>query len=277
MERVKKLSNELGFMIAYLFLVSVLVLPAKSQEAKTPERQRAEFEVASVKPSESRRGSIGAHVYPGGRVVFENSTLELLIEYAFDVQPFQVSGGPAWTRDFQYRYEIEARPPSNSESSKANPSTPKAALNQEQREMLQALLMDRFQLQFHRETRQGPVYFLTLGKGALKLAEVKHESEFEWVGSVAGAAINGDGLAGKNISMPVLAQRLSRYLQKPVFDQTGLKGFFDFKYQYATDDAQPDVISCILTSLQGVGLKLQPSQGPVETIVIDHAEKPSAN
>jgi uncharacterized protein (TIGR03435 family) len=112
----------------------------------------------------------------------------------------------------------------------------------------------------------------------LKLKEVKHESEFEWLGSVAGGSINGDGLAGKNISMPVLAQRLSRYLQKPVFDQTGLKGFFDFRFEYAIDDAQPDVTSCILTSLRGLGLKLNPpSQGPVETIVIDHAEKPSAN
>ena len=79
--------------------------------------------------------------------------------------------------------------------------------------------------------------------------------------------------------MPVLAQRLSPYVKKPVFDQTGLKGFFDFeyKYRYDNDEAQPDDISCIVTSLQELGLKLKPSRGPVETIVIDHAEKPSAN
>jgi uncharacterized protein (TIGR03435 family) len=263
-------------MIAYLFLLSAVVLPAKSQEAKMPVQQRAEFEVASVKPS-GPRGMIGWLVYPGGRVVIGHSTLQMLIEYSFDVQPFQVSGGPAWMRDYQYRYEIEARSPSTSKSSKASPSTPKAPLNEEQREMLQALLIDRFQLQFHRETRQGPVYHLTLAKGALKLKEVKDKGEFEWVGSLQGAAINGDGLAGKNISMPVLAQRLSWYLKKPVFDQTGLKGFFDFRVDYATDEAQPDVISCIVTSLQGIGLKLKPSQGPAETIVVDHAEKPSAN
>jgi uncharacterized protein (TIGR03435 family) len=220
--------NKLGLMIAYLFLLSVVVLPAKSQEVKRPVPQRAEFEVASIKPS-GPQGFIGWHVYPGGRVVIGHSTLEMLIEYAFDVQAFQVSGGPAWTRDYQYRYEIEALAPSTSKSSKANPSTRKAPLSQEQREMLQALLIDRFNLQFHRETRQGPVYLLTLGAGALKLKEVKDQGEFEWVGSLKGGAINGDGLAGKNISMPVLAQRLSRYLKKPVFDQTGLQGFFDFK------------------------------------------------
>jgi uncharacterized protein (TIGR03435 family) len=264
-------------MIAYLCLLSVVVLPVKSQQAKMPPQQRAEFEVASVKPSGSSGGMIGWLVYPGGRVVIGHSTLQMLIEFAFDVQPFQVSGGPAWTRDYQYRYEIEARPPSASKSSQANPSTPKAPLNQEQREMLQALLIDRFNLQFHRETRQGPVYLLALGTRAPKLTEVKDKGEFEWVGSLQGAGINGDGLAGKNISMPVLAQRLSRYLKKPVFDQTGLKGFFDFRFEYATDEAQPDVTSSIVTSLQGIGLKLKPSQGPIATIVIDDAEKPSAN
>lgn len=242
-----------------------------------PAQQRAEFEVASVKPSPPSGGVrfFGSRVYPGGRVVIGNAKLELLIQYAFDVQPFQVSGGPAWMRDYQCRYEIEARPPSTSKSSQENLSSPN--LNPEQREMLQSLLIDRFQLQFHRETRQGPLYLLTLGKRAPKLTEVKDEGKFEWVGSVAGAGINGDGLAGKNISMPVLALRLSAYLEKPVIDQTGLKGLFDFKFVYATDDAQPDIVSCILTSLQGIGLKLKKSQGPVETIVIDHAEKPSAN
>ena len=181
-------------------------------------------------------------------------------------------------RDNHERYEIEARPSSTSKSSNLNPSTRKAPLSDEQREMLQSLLIDRFQLRFHRETRQGPVYLLALGKKELKLKEVKHDSEFEWVGSVSRAAINGDGFAGKNISMPVMAQRLSGYLQKPVLDQTGLKGYFDFEYKYDNDEeVHPDVVACIVTSLQALGLKLKPSQGPVETIVIDHAEKPSAN
>ncbi len=249
--------NKLRFVNASLFLLLVVVLPAKLQEAKAPVQQRAEFEVASVKPTGSSPGGhIGAYVYPGGRVSISHYTLAMLIEEAFDVRPFQISGGPAWMRDFQYRYEIEAVPPSASESSKANPSTRKAPLNQEQREMLQSLLMDRFQLQFHKETRQGPVYLLTLGTGTLKLTEVKHESEFEWVGSVHGGGINGDGLAGKNISLPVLAERLSPYLQKPVIDQTGLKGFFDFRTEYDKDEGEPDVLSCILTFLRAIGLKL---------------------
>jgi uncharacterized protein (TIGR03435 family) len=57
-------------------------------------------------------------------------------------------------------------------------------------------------------------------------------------------------------------------------DQTGLKGAFDFKFEYAADDAQPDIIASIFASIQGLGLKLEAAKGPVETLVIDHAEKP---
>jgi uncharacterized protein (TIGR03435 family) len=62
-----------------------------------------------------------------------------------------------------------------------------------------------------------------------------------------------------------------------VLDQTGLKGSFDFKFQYSSDDPHPDVTSSILASVQALGLKLETAKGPVETIVIDHVEKLSEN
>ena len=79
--------------------------------------------------------------------------------------------------------------------------------------------------------------------------------------------------------MRLLAIRLSPYLGRPVLDQTGLEGSFDFKSEYPlpSDDQRPDVVASIITSIQGIGLKLQAAKGPVETIVIDQAEKPSAN
>jgi uncharacterized protein (TIGR03435 family) len=84
-------------------------------------------------------------------------------------------------------------------------------------------------------------------------------------------------MAGINASMQLLAERLMRYLGRPVMDQTGIKGSFDFKYEYVSDDPHPDVVSTILTSVEAVGLKLEASNGQVERIVIDHAEKPSPN
>jgi uncharacterized protein (TIGR03435 family) len=89
--------------------------------------------------------------------------------------------------------------------------------------------------------------------------------------------IVGDGLAGINESMEDLARRLSRYMGRPVLDRTGLSGSFDFRSEYFSDDARPDVITMILACVQDIGLKLESSKGPVEAIVIEHAGKPSAN
>jgi uncharacterized protein (TIGR03435 family) len=76
--------------------------------------------------------------------------------------------------------------------------------------------------------------------------------------------------------MPELAERLSGWLGRPVLDRTGLKDSYDFKFRYSPDE-RPDLIFSIMDSVQAIGLKLEAGRGPVETIVIDHAEKPSAN
>ena len=143
--------------------------------------------------------------------------------------------------------------------------------------MLLTLLVDRFQLKYHRETKDGPIYLLVKGQNKSKLQDSKDKNEFPWVGSPHNGMIRGDGIAGMNISMALLATRLSRYLARPVVNQTGLEGSFDFNFEYSSDDQHPDVISSIITSIQGIGLKLQAAKGPLETIVIDHAEKASAN
>ena len=84
-------------------------------------------------------------------------------------------------------------------------------------------------------------------------------------------------MAGINESMEDLAKRLSPYLGRPVLDRTGLSASFDFRSEYLSDDVRPDVITVILASVQDLGLKLRASKGPVDGIVIEHAEKPSAN
>jgi uncharacterized protein (TIGR03435 family) len=235
---------------------------------------RPEFEVASVKPATSRELN-GLHVYPGGRVECNGCILQYLIEEAFDIQGFQLGGGPAWM--VADRYDIEAKPPASSMSSHSNPPYSKAHPNEEQRQMLQSLLMDRFQLKYHRETKEGPVYLLVRGKKPLRMEDSKDKGAYPWSGSLRGGAIMGDGLAGTNESMADLAWRLRSYLGRPVLDRTGLSGSYDFRVEYQVDGPQPDVISMIMATLQDLGLKLEVSRGPIETIVIEHAAKPSAN
>ena len=257
-------------------LALVLILAADAALAQTTGGPLPSFEVASIKLSDTHRGgAIGIFTFPGGKVTAGFSTFKMLVMYAFDVQPFQVSGGPAWINDD--KYDIIAQPPASSPASKLNPPNPKLPLNPEQRQMLQMLLMDRFQLKYHRTIKPGPVYALVRGNGDLKLQNAKNKDDYPWAGGFRGGAIIGDGIAGQNISMPLLATRLSSYLDRPVLDQTGLKGSYDFKFEYPTDDPGHDVVPSIFASIQGIGLKLKAAKGPVETIIIDHVEKPSEN
>lgn len=234
-----------------------------------------EFEVATIKPSNPLAGIIGVLTYPGGKVTVGHSTTVMLMAYAFDVQQSQILGAPSWARNDQY--DIAAIPPAPSNSSSANPRSLKFPLTGEQRQMLQALLIDRYQLKFHIANRTGTVYRLILGRAKLRLQPPDHTDRPPWVGSPGGGAIHGSGVAGANISMPLLSSRLSRYLLHPVLDETGLKGTYDFEYRYSNDNSRDDLVPSILTSLRAIGLDLKAGKGPIETIVIDHIEKPSAN
>jgi Protein of unknown function (DUF3738) len=174
--RSRKLTfNRASTSIGALFLV--LAAPAVLCHAtpRCAESQTAEkasllptFEVASVKPSgPTQRELNGLYTYPGGRLVCRGCTLQYLVLEAFHVQQFQISGGPGWMNDSHF--DIEAKPPESSRSAKSNPALPKLPPNDEQRQMLQSLLIERFRLQVRRTTKDGPVYVLTRGDKALKL------------------------------------------------------------------------------------------------------------
>ncbi len=272
----KKLALAVTGMAALAVPIAIGIMNAP-RILRAVSRATLAFEVAWVKPSTPQTRTLGIYTFPGGRITGENRTLRDLMEEAFSVQTFQISGGANWVRED--RYDFEAKPPASSAASKSNPRMSKLPPNEEQRQMLQTLLVDRFRLKYHREIKDGPVYLLIRGNNKFKLQDSKDKDDFPWAGSNRGGAINGDGIAGINIPMPLLATRLSRYLGRPVLDQTELEGSFDFKIEYPLppDGQRPDVITSIITSIQGIGLKLQSAKGPVETIVIDQAEKPSEN
>jgi uncharacterized protein (TIGR03435 family) len=279
----KKMSRRTNYLLVAAAALVATSCAAHSQEcagAANAGAKLPQFDVATIKPF-GKSGIAGVLTYPGGRVVAGHMNLRMLLMFACDIQPFQVAGGPAWI-DSDY-FNIEAKPPDSSPSAKLNPPNPKLPMNDEQRQMLLALVIDRFQLKFHVESREGPVYLLERGTGDPKLDPPKDPNGFPWVGGLEGGAITwGTGVAGQNVSMPLLAERLGPYFQRPVIDKTGIAGSFDFKFR--TNDLDPtvpvtsdDVISSIFTSIRGIGLKLVPAKAPIETIVIDRAEQPSPN
>jgi uncharacterized protein (TIGR03435 family) len=239
---------------------------------------KPEFEVASVKPIDpNTREPTGMFTYPGGRLTITRYTLRNLIHDAYGVSDFQVAGGPKWLDED--RYDIVGKPPASSESSKFSPPTIKTPPTKEMLLMLQALLADRFQLKLHRETKDGPAYAIRIAAKGPKLTPTKNPDAFQYVGGgVADDPQLPLFMSAENASMELLALRLSDRFGRPVLDQTGLKGDFDFKFEYEKDDPQPDAPPSLVSAMQDqLGLRLVETKAPIEILVIDHAEKPSSN
>jgi uncharacterized protein (TIGR03435 family) len=150
--------------------------------------------------------------------------------------------------------------------------------------MLQTLLADRFSLQIHRETKPLPVYLLTVAKNGPKLKAAAQPGNGSVLWGLAGKP-SGEAsvhLTAKAASLPRLADSLSNIAGRPVLDQTGLNGSFDFTLEYAseanTPGATPFAGPALFTAFQEqLGLKLEATRAPLEILVIDHVEKPSPN
>lgn len=234
------------------------------------------FEVATIKPSGPKGSPImGFYSRPGGRIFFGNSTAKTILFYAFNIPSDQIYGGPDWVSTD--RYDIEAVPPDTSASRTAKQPQIAATPSGEQRKMLQTLLADRFGLKSHMETREGTVYILTRGSGKLQLHEPK-DNEADARSAVVmkqGGIVDGEAF-GQNISMQALAESLSGGLHLPVLDQTGITGRYDFHVDPA-DPENHDYAAAVFDAMHRLGLELKKGRGPVQTLVIDHIEKPTAN
>jgi len=145
--------------------------------------------------------------------------------------------------------------------------------------MLQTLLAERFNLKVHRETRQDNVFTLVVAKGPkLQAPKDTTRSFIRWGrnGSPQAAAISY-WMECSNASMAQLAHALEGNMHRPVTDQTGLPGNYDFRLEYGDDSASGGA-PAFLTALQdATGLKLNTAKGPVGFLVVDRADKPSAN
>jgi bla regulator protein blaR1 len=250
-----------------IFAVVVTGVVAQSPAPKT-------FDVVSVKPSApDEHNSFMFRPQPGGIRVL-GVPLKMLIMESYDVKAFQVSGGPGWIAT--ERWDILAK----AEGVDRIPMV-------QMRPMLQALMADRFQLKVHSETKEMPVYALVVEKNGSKLVpSTSAEQQFR----------PGNGsLTIKKGGTAALAAWLSRDLGRVVIDKTGMNGEYDYKLEWTSDPGEggPESIGLppeeprphvetngpsIFTSLQEqLGLRLVSQKGPVEIIVIDSVERPSAN
>jgi len=251
---------------------TLLVLALLSWRALAADAQ-PRFEVASVKlvePSIPLAPGVfaGVQLLPGGRFVALRVTVFQVLQSAYGVKSYQISGGPGWTRSEQY--EIQATAGSS-------------ATDDQMKLMVQSLLADRFQLKLHRETREIPVYALIVGKNGPKLQAATDATQCNGNGCFQ---VGNGSLTASGGTMAFTAEVLSRLLDRPALDKTGLAGHYDFKLTYDQSSVKPPIVGMpiaptegpsIFAAVEDLGLKLTPERDPIEILVIDSVERPSAN
>jgi bla regulator protein BlaR1 len=249
---------------------------------------RQEFEVASVKPNKSGNsgGSFGGR--PGGLVVVVNNTLRNIVRNVWNLQEFQIVGGPDWIN--QDRWDIEARAP------QGQPTQQQMML------MMRSLLADRFKLAVHNETREIPVYALVLARPDGKFGPQFRRSELD-CGAIRAAVEKGAPPPARPADRPFcgtqtrpgmvmtsgvlladFARNLSPSTGRIVIDKTGLTGFFDLELKFTPDqlgagagDPATDVPSLFVAIQEQLGLKLEAQRAPVDVLVIDSAQRAVEN
>lgn len=227
--------------------------------------QTAAFDVVSVKPAQSDSVGRSFTERPGGGLSTSNATVRMLMAFAYQVMPEEIVGGPVWSGSDGFDIEAKA----------GDPNVTPAQF----REMIQSFLADRFRLKVHRETRELPVYLLVQGKAGTKLTDAKDDDAEQ-----PGARIQGGGrITATHATMPGLATVLIRPLKRPVIDETGLHGVYNFELRYSPDQVGADGPAAgdspsIFTALEEqLGLSLKTEKRPVEVIVVDSVEKPAPN
>ncbi len=229
--------------------------------------------VASVKPNNSPQPRALMEYSAGGRFTATATTASAVLRIAYRMQDYRIVGAPAWFSSD--RYDIAAKADDN-----PPPSQPA---------LLQALLADRFHLAVHNETREQTTFALVLAKpnAPPKLTP----SDFDCSAPRplpdptrtpnCGTRINQGMLSGRAITIAQLATSLAPFLGRFTIDQTGLTGRFDVELTWTPDATLASADSTgpsLFTAIQEqLGLKLVSGKGPVEVLVVDHAERPSAN
>jgi uncharacterized protein (TIGR03435 family) len=265
-----------------LFVLTVLVpalAPAQQPAPSCTSPDLTAIDVASVKPIQQSANDFSMYNRPDS--LKADGILSNMIEFAYSLHDFQISGGPGWltTATWEVAAKVD-QPPANYDSL---PIEVRGAL---QRRRMAAVLAQRFNLKCHFETKQLPVYNLVLTKGGAKpalaptSADAAKKGSFSVHGDERGVRMQANGVA-----IDTLVANLSGSLGRTVINHTGLTGIYDFTLTYAPNATAASPASAddaagptIFTALEEqLGLRLEPAKGPVPVLIIDSISRPSEN
>ncbi len=272
------------FLIAGSLTLSSIFAFAKAGSGQaaqsTPGRSgEPDFAEASIRPSMSKEYGFRLRTSPG-RLAVTGITAEELVEYAFHLKPFRVRGGGGWVKS--EKFDISAVTDESVSALQSKESWQKQ--DEQIRRMTQALLRTRFGLITHKEESPGFVYELTVAK------PMKAANHPGLAPSSSGSSPQGNRTASTgnfnvnmtNVPLSLLALRISDYVESTVTDNTGLAGLFDVTMSWSETPSEnasaldgTDTLSGALR--EQLDLKLTRSKAPVEILVIDTLDHPSAN
>jgi uncharacterized protein (TIGR03435 family) len=248
------------------------------------------FDVVSVKMNRSNSPNQSMRLLPGGRAVVTNTPLQRLILTAYELLPQQLAGGPGWVDSD--RFDVVAQ--ANEQFEPSMPGGPPGRAQQ----MLQRLLAERFKLAVHTETREQPLYELATASADGRLGPRLSAAKIDCMALMIAAGrgkgtmpppslCGGSGGSGRismrGAIMASFVRSLSGLTGRIVQDRTGLTGGFDFDLEFAPESgAGPDPSApgasgaSLFTALEEqLGLKLRPTRGQVQVVVIDRVEHPT--
>jgi bla regulator protein BlaR1 len=272
---------------------------SKSGEPNSEEhRDLPRYDVSSVKPASSSDGRGMIRLTPDGASL-QGIPVQMLLHLAFNVEDDRIIGAPSWVKSNRYDVEAKVAP-------EDAPRLDKLKL-EDRRAMLLPLLADRFNLKYHHETRELPMYALVIAKDGPKLtastAEAPPDPNFPATreGQPKGGIdtrgrmmMEPDRIESQDTTIDMLAHALAPRLGRSVVDKTGLTGRYDYTLRWTPDDAPPPgpggdasahgdaandaaEVSLITAIQEQLGLKLESQKGAVDVIVIDHIDLPAAN
>jgi uncharacterized protein (TIGR03435 family) len=267
--RMRRTRSWLYCASVFVSLFSTLTVAGQSNPSKDPDPKALVYEVVSVRPSKQGDG-MSVSTEPN-RLVMGGTTLLGMLFNAFPIRPHDdIPGMPSWGTTALFDVEAKMDEGLAAQLQKL----PKDDRWEKRQLMLQALLADRFKMRFHFESRERPIYSLQIAKGGFKCKIVAEKD------ADRGSSWSADHVEVRGGTTTNLAYSLSDTVGRQVRDDTGLRGKYYMLLKWTPEEKQNEgeVGPTIFTAMQEqLGLKLVSAKGQVETLVIDHVEKPSEN
>lgn len=257
-------------------ILSLLAIQGLAQTAQTPAASApTRFDVVSIHLSDPSMTTENLN-YERGQILAKGVTLPFLIESAYGIRPFQLSGIPGSLASTKYDIDAKLDDPSQERPANELGPEPLKARSELNQLRLQFLLMERFHLKLHTVMKNGTVFVLNVTNSGLKLQKSSGNGDYMRMHNLG----NESQIEAKNMTMRDFAQQLSYVLSNKVIDKTGLTDRYDFSVKWASNqtiDANATGPSLFIALQEQLGLKLKTQKGPVEIYVVDHIERPSPN